>query len=91
MDDANLRARAEKALKAKRDFWQYLGVWIGVNGLLTGIWFVTTPGGYFWPVWTMLGMGVAIPIIGFQAYGPMSSGPTEAQIQAEMKRLSGEK
>jgi len=88
--DEDLRARAEKSLKKKRDFWQYIGVYIGANALVTGIWFITTPGGYFWPVWVLLGMGIAIPIIGFDAYGPVRSTPSEDKIQAEMKRLSGE-
>jgi len=88
-ENKELRALAEKSLKKKGDFWRYIAVYIGVNGLLAGIWWISSPGGYFWPAWTMLGMAVAIPIIGFEAYGPAATGPSEAKIQAEMKRLSG--
>jgi hypothetical protein len=28
--------------------------------LLVAIWFVTTPRGYFWPIWPMLGWGFAV-------------------------------
>jgi hypothetical protein len=28
--------------------------------LLVAIWFFTTPGGYFWPIWPMLGWGFAV-------------------------------
>jgi len=90
MDDTKLRELAEKSLKKKHNFWQYIGIYVGVNLLLVGIWWLSSPGGYFWPAWTMLGMAVAIPIIGFDAYGPRASGPSEAKIQAEMRRLSGE-
>lgn len=91
MDEQQLRNLAEESLKKKRDFWQYIGVYIGVNALLFGVWWITTPGGYFWPAWVLLGMGVAVPILGFNAYGPASAGPSEARIQAEMKKLSGDK
>lgn len=88
MNDAELRTLAEKSLKKKGDFWRYICVYLGVNALLVGIWWISSPGGYFWPAWPMLGMAVAIPIIGFDAYGPGASGPSEDKIQAEMKRLS---
>ena len=28
--------------------------------LLVTIWLLTTPGGYFWPVWPMLGWGIGL-------------------------------
>jgi len=28
--------------------------------LLVAIWFFTTPGGYFWPIWPILGWGIAV-------------------------------
>jgi hypothetical protein len=28
--------------------------------LLVAIWFFTTPGGYFWPIWPLLGWGIAV-------------------------------
>jgi Domain of unknown function (DUF1707)/2TM domain len=31
-----------------------------VMALLVAIWFLTDPGGYFWPIWPMLGWGVAL-------------------------------
>ena len=31
-----------------------------VMTLLVAIWLLTTPGGYFWPVWPMLGWGVGL-------------------------------
>lgn len=31
-----------------------------VMALLLGVWLLTTPGGYFWPVWPMLGWGIGL-------------------------------
>jgi hypothetical protein len=28
--------------------------------LLVAIWLITTPGGYFWPIWPLLGWGIAV-------------------------------
>lgn len=88
MNDEHLRQQALSVLKAKASFWRYIGVWIGVSVLMLGIWLLTTPSGYFWPAWPILGMGIAVPILGFAAFRRGAGGPTESQIQAEMKRLS---
>lgn len=31
--------------------------WLGLVALLVAVWALTTPGGYFWPVWPALGTG----------------------------------
>src|SRR4051812_40415245 len=31
-----------------------------VMALLVTIWLLTTPGGYFWPIWPMLGWGIGL-------------------------------
>jgi hypothetical protein len=38
------------------DLWSYLGV----NGMMVGIWFLSTPHGAFWPEWTMLFWGIGL-------------------------------
>jgi signal transduction histidine kinase len=38
------------------------GVTAAIVVLLTIIWAVTTPGGYFWPVWAILGLGLPLAI-----------------------------
>jgi len=30
--------------------------------LLVAIWLITTPGGYFWPIWPLLGWGFAVAV-----------------------------
>lgn len=89
MDDDELRTAARKRLKAKRDFLNYLGVWAAVSLLLVAIWFFTGAIGYFWPVWPIFGMGVAALFMGLDAYGPGRRQITEADIDAEVRRMTG--
>ena len=37
-------------------------VYLSVMALLVLIWFLTTPFGYFWPIWPAMGWGVAVAI-----------------------------
>ena len=37
-------------------------LWLAVTGLCVLIWLLTTPTGYFWPVWVALGMGASVAI-----------------------------
>ena len=88
MSDAELRARARKRLEAKVGFWQYVGIWAAVSIVLIAIW-ALTGGGYFWPMWPILGMGVAAVFIFFAAYGPGRSYITEERVDAEVRRMTG--
>ena len=40
----------------------HLVSYLSVIGFLVAIWFLTSPFGYFWPVWPALGWGLAIAI-----------------------------
>ncbi|MFM9876553.1 MAG: 2TM domain-containing protein [Rhodoglobus sp.] len=86
MDDAELRALATKRIKARSDFYHYLWVWLGVSILLTVIWFLTTPGGYFWPAWAIGGMGIAAFFQAISVFGP-GGVITDSRIDAEVERL----
>ena len=39
-----------------------LRVYLLLSAFLVTIWLLTTPGGYFWPVWPMLGWGFVLSI-----------------------------
>ena len=71
LDDENLRLRewARKSLKKKQEFKQLVGVWFAVSALLSVIWALNGQG-YFWPVWAMFGIGIAVLFSGLDAYGP---------------------
>lgn len=88
MDDANdeLRAIARKRLKRKAEFKNYLFVWAFVSALLTGIWFLATPGSFFWPVFGIAGMGIAALFIAWDAYGPRRD-ITESDVDREVEKL----
>ena len=80
-----LRETAIWSLKKKQAFWNYLRIWLTVSTAVVIIWWFSTPGGYFWPVWPILGMAVAVPIIGYAAF--KKPGLSEKKIEQEMARL----
>ena len=76
------REAAYKRLKAKRDFVNHVVVYVVVNAVLVGIW-ATTGGGYFWPVWPLLGWGIGVVL---NAWTVFQRPITEIDIQREMQR-----
>ena len=87
-DQDKLRDFARKQLKKKQEFKQYLWTYAGVSALVIGVWFVTSPGAYFWPVWVIFGMGVGAIFAGLDAYGKLSAKPiTDSDVDAEVERL----
>ena len=85
----DIRAQALENIKRKRQFQQACIGWLLLNALMVVIWFFTDRG-YFWPIWTMIGMGIAVAIAGWNAYG--SKGPraiSDADVDAEVKRMQG--
>ena len=58
------RRRAEMALvaheQARRALPAHVRSWLALVALLVTIWALTTPGGYFWPVWPALGTGICL-------------------------------
>jgi uncharacterized membrane protein len=83
-DDA--RKIALKRLKAKRSFRGMLLTALGVSVLMAVIWLLSG-GGYFWPIWVMFGLGVALVTTGWSAYGPTSRPITEDEIRAEAEKI----
>lgn len=50
-----------KAEAAARAAWGgHLGAYLSVNAMLIVIWALTTPGGYFWPMWPLMGWGIGL-------------------------------
>jgi hypothetical protein len=84
----DLRNFARQQLKKKQGFKTYLVVYAGITGLLTAVWFLSSPGSYFWPIWGIFGMGIGAVATGLDAYGTSWSKPiTEADVDAEVERL----
>lgn len=84
--DADLRAAAITRLRKKREFYQHLVAYAVINLSLVAIWLLTTPGGFFWPVFPLLGWGIGIIFHALDTFAPAS--PSEKRIQREMRRLA---
>ena len=90
MNDEELREFARKRLKKQADYRNYLWVWLGVSLLCSGIWFFTSPGEYFWPVWVIFGMGMGALFGGIDAYRTTNPNAIpEDAIAREVNRLKG--
>jgi hypothetical protein len=85
MDEQATREAAIKRLKAKREFWSHVAAYVLVNGLLVVIWAVTSDGGHFWPMWSLLGWGIGL---GFHAWDTFQKPITEGAIRKEMEKGS---
>jgi len=84
-----LRKEARRRLKARNDFKIMLAIFAVVTVLLLVIWFLTTgPGSYFWPVWPILGFTIASVFAGLDAYGVTRRYITEADVDAEIGRMT---
>lgn len=44
----------------KQGFRAHATSYVLVMALLVMIWLMTSPGGYFWPMWPMLGWGIGL-------------------------------
>lgn len=78
------RQLAIQRLKMKRDFQGLVGSAILAVLVTTIIW-AMGGGGDYWPKWVILGVGIALVVQGWKAYGP-SSRITEGDVQREMER-----
>lgn len=83
--DAALRDRVIKRLKKRRDFQVHLLTYILVNAFLVGIWAISDVHGFFWPIFPILGWGVAVILNAWDVYRGEEF--TEDQIQREMEHL----
>ncbi len=83
-----IRKEAIHRIKAKQAFWQMVGGFVILSLIMTGIWFLSGRGS-FWPAWVMFGLGIALVFSGWNAYGPHGD-ITDADIDAEMRRIKGE-
>jgi hypothetical protein len=79
-----LRDRAIRRLKKKRDLHGHLLVYTLVNTFIVIIWAVTGAG-FFWPVFPMVGWGIGLVMNAWDVYRPEE--PDEDRIRREMELL----
>lgn len=84
--DDDLRERALTRLKKRRDFHGHLLVYALVNTFLVLIWAVTDPGGFFWPVFPIVGWGIGVVMNAWDVYRPEEF--DEQYIQREIARMA---
>jgi len=82
--EEELREQAISRLKKKRDFRSHVFIYVAVNAMLIVIWAIAS-GGFFWPIFPMLGWGIGVAANAWDVYGrrPLS----EDAIQREAERL----
>jgi fatty acid desaturase len=78
------RELAIQRLKMKQDFKGVAAGGALAVVVTVAIW-ALGEGGYFWPVWVMLGVAIALVTQGWKAYGP-SNRITEDDVRREMER-----
>jgi len=83
--DAELRERAIKRLKKRRDFYGHLLVYTMVNSFLVVIWAMTS-GGFFWPVFPIVGWGIGVVMNAWDVY--FAETFDEDKIQREIEHLA---
>lgn len=80
--DTDPRAAAIQRIKARRDYWRHLAVFVIVNATLIVVW-ATSGQGYFWPAWVLVGWGIGLLFHTWDVFGrPIS----EDDIRREMNR-----
>jgi hypothetical protein len=77
------RQDAIKRLRTKQEFRTHLAAYLIVNTGLVVIW-AASGAGYFWPIWPMLGWGIAVVFHAWSVFGQQSF--TDEDIRAEMER-----
>ena len=86
MTEDQERADARKRLEDKRGFWNFFVVFLVVSAGLIGIW-ALSGGGFFWPVFPIGGMGIALVLSAWGAFGERPV--TDADIDREVERQRG--
>ncbi len=81
-----IREQAIARVKAKDELRGLVGSWVLVTAIVLSVYYFTTPNGYFWPVWPILGVGLGVVSQAWRVYR-LGTDNKEARIQAEIDRL----
>ena len=79
------RQEAIDRLKRRSEFWTHLAAYLVINAVIVLVWFMTTPEGFFWPVFPLTGWGIGVFFHGVETFRRPF---TEEQIRREMTRVS---
>ena len=81
----DIRKQARERIEKRRDFKTHLFIYFVVNAALIGIWAITSPDGFFWPVFVILGWGIGVLANAWDVY--VRKPITDAEIDREEQRL----
>ena len=84
----DIREVARKRIKARRDFWYMVLVFVIIMALCTVVWALTGMG-YFWPMWPLFGFLIATVFSALSTFGPGARPITEQHIDDEVRRMGG--
>lgn len=88
--EQELRERALRQLKRKRELREHLGWFLFVNAVLWAIWALPPDSANtddLWPAWVTGIWGVFLLSHAWRVYRGLDEGPTEHQIEREIARL----
>jgi hypothetical protein len=85
-DDVELRRLAIRRADMKLAFRSHLMAYVVVNASLVAIYFMTSFGDYFWPIWPMLGWGVGLGAHAASVY-MNGEGIRDRMIEEELEKL----
>ncbi|HEX6247462.1 MAG TPA: 2TM domain-containing protein [Nocardioidaceae bacterium] len=81
-----LRDRAVKRLKKRRDFYGHVLIYTLVNAFLVVIWAVTSNAdSFFWPIFPMVGWGIAVVMNAWDVY--FAKEIDEEAIEREIRHM----
>jgi hypothetical protein len=77
------RRHGKRRHGAEVGFGAHAASYLLVITMLVTIWLLTTPGGYFWPVWPMLGWGIGLASHGLAVLGLRTRGAGRHELGRE--------
>jgi hypothetical protein len=83
--ESELRDRAVKRIKKRRDFYGHLLIYSLVNTFLVVIWALTNVHGFFWPVFPIVGWGIGVVMNAWDVYH--NDELDEERIRREIERM----
>jgi hypothetical protein len=82
--DDQRRQLAIKRLEKRSEFWTHLAAYLLVNAVILMVWYVAAGGGFFWPIFPLLGWGIGVFFHGMDVFRrPL----TEDRIRRELDRM----
>ncbi|WP_293907319.1 2TM domain-containing protein [Phenylobacterium sp.] len=85
-DDVELHRLAVRRADMRLAFRSHLMAYVVVNAGLVAIYFMTSFGHYFWPIWPMLGWGIGLSAHAATVYMD-GEGIRDRMIQEEIEKL----